>query len=76
MAQLEAGGFSLDAVARSGQVFTWRQLDEGRWLVASGARRCVLSQESSTLEVSRVSGGDPDESELSDWRRYLALDED
>ena len=76
MAQLEAEGFSLDAVARSGQVFTWRQLDEGRWLVASGARRCVLSQEEDALEVSRVSGGEPDEDELSYWRHYLALDED
>lgn len=71
-----AGDFSLDAVARSGQVFTWRQAKGGRWLVASGARRCLLAQEGDELEVRGTRGEEPTADDLAYWKHYLALDMD
>ena len=69
-----AKGLSLDAVARSGQVFTWRQTEDGRWLVASGERRCVLAQEDDELEVRGIRGEEPAADDLAYWGQYLALD--
>ena len=80
MATFETGDFSLRAIADSGQVFTWRELGRGRadarYLVASGTRRCVVSQRGPKVVVLTPSGGQPSPSSLSYWRRYLALDVD
>ncbi len=77
MASIETTLFSLDAIAASGQVFTWRQADDG-WLVASGRRRCLLSQEGDAecgvVCVRRANGDEVDGEELAFWRHYLALD--
>ena len=79
MASIETTLFSLDAIAASGQVFTWRRVKDG-WLVASGRRRCLLSQEGSaekgTIYVRQANGDDVDADELAFWRHYLALDVD
>ncbi|MGI6032170.1 MAG: DNA glycosylase [Coriobacteriales bacterium] len=75
MAVIEARPLSLDAIAASGQTFTWRR-HGGSWLVASGARRCLLSQKDGAVEVTRPDGGEPDPDELAYWKRYLALDLD
>ena len=71
-----AKGLSLDAVARSGQVFTWHQAENGRWLVTSGTRQCVLAQKDDVLEARGVHDGKPTADDLSYWRHYLALDMD
>lgn len=80
MATFETSDFSLRAIADSGQVFTWRELDRGRadarYLVASGARRCVASQRGARVTILTPSGGQPSASSLSYWRRYLTLDVD
>ena len=79
MAAIETTLFSLDAIAASGQVFTWRRVEDG-WLVASGERRCLLSQEGDAEKgvvfVRRADGSDVDADELAYWRHYLALDVD
>lgn len=79
MAAFETTFFSLDAIAASGQVFTWRRDADG-WLVASGRRRCLLSQEGDaekgTVRVRRADGAEVDGDELAYWRHYLALDVD
>lgn len=79
MAVLETTFFSLEAIAASGQVFTWRRVADG-WLVASGRRRCLLSQEGDAEKdvvfVRRADGSDVDADELAYWRHYLALDVD
>ncbi len=79
MATIETALFSLDAVATSGQVFTWRQVENG-WLVASGHRRCLLSQkggaEQGAVCVRRANGEDVEIGELAFWCHYLALDVD
>lgn len=79
MAAIATTLFSLDAIATSGQVFTWRRAKDG-WLVASGRRRCLLSQEGDaekgTVYVRQANGDDEDADELAFWRHYLALDED
>jgi len=76
MARMVAKDLSLDAVARSGQVFTWHQAESGRWLVTSGPRQCVLAQKDDVLEVCGVSGEEPSAGDLAYWRHYLALDMD
>lgn len=76
MARMMAKGLSLDAVARSGQVFTWHQAADKRWFVTSGARRCVLAQQGDGLEVRGVRGEELTASDLTYWRHYLALDMD
>ena len=79
MAVLETTFFSLEAIAASGQVFTWRRVADG-WLVASGRRRCLLSQEGDAekgiVRVRRADGAEVDGDELAYWRHYLALDVD
>ena len=79
MATIETTLFSLDAIAASGQVFTWRRA-RGGWLVACGRRRCLVSQkgdaERGTVCVRRADGGDPEGDELAFWCHYLALDVD
>ncbi len=79
MAAIETTFFSLDAIAASGQVFTWQRTEDG-WLVASGKRRCLLSQEGDaekgTVCVRRANGDEVDANELTYWRHYLALDTD
>jgi N-glycosylase/DNA lyase len=76
VAELYVELFSLDAIAASGQVFTWRRADGDGWRVASGNRTCLLSQEGGKLSVAREDGSEPDADELAFWRRYLALDVD
>jgi N-glycosylase/DNA lyase len=79
MAAIATTLFSLDAIAASGQVFTWRRTEDG-WLVASGERRCLLSQEGDAEKgvvfVRRADGSDVNADELAYWRHYLALDVD
>lgn len=75
MAMIEAEPLSLDAIAASGQTFTWRRRDDA-WLVASGTHRCLLTQRDGAVEVTRADGEGPDEDELAYWRHYLALDLD
>lgn len=79
MAAIVTTLFSLDAIAASGQVFTWRRAKDG-WLVASGERRCLLSQEGDAEKgvvfVRRADGSDVNADELAYWRHYLALDVD
>lgn len=80
MAKIEAADFSLEAIAASGQVFTWRKLPEGRadarYLIASGKRRCCVSQRGRTITILTPSGAQPSPSALSYWTHYLALDQD
>lgn len=79
MAAIATTLFSLDAIATSGQVFTWRHAENG-WLVASGHRRCLLSQEGDaekgTVYVRHMDESEVDTDELAFWRHYLALDVD
>jgi N-glycosylase/DNA lyase len=75
MATVEAEPLSLDAIAASGQTFTWRRHSDS-WLVASGSHRCLLTQRNDTVEVTRANGEEPDADELAYWRHYLALDLD
>ncbi|MCH4053614.1 MAG: hypothetical protein LKG38_05315 [Atopobiaceae bacterium] len=75
MAWLDVALFSLDAIAASGQTFTWRR-DGDAWLVASGARTCSLAQEGGRLRIARRDGSEPSSAELAYWQRYLALDQD
>ena len=79
MAAIATTLFTLDAIATSGQVFTWRHAENG-WLVASGHRRCLLSQEGDaekgTVYVRHMDESEVDTDELAFWRHYLALDID
>ena len=75
MATMGASPLSLDAIAASGQTFTWRRRGDA-WLVASGERRCLLSQGDGTVGVTLADGGEPDADDLAYWARYLALDLD
>lgn len=79
MAAIATTLFSLDAIAASGQVFTWRRAKDG-WLVASGHRRCLLSQEGDAekgaVYVHRADGDKVNADELAFWHHYLALDMD
>lgn len=75
MTIIEANPLSLDAIATSGQTFTWRRRN-GSWLVASGSHRCILSQRDGAVEITNTDDGEPDADELAYWKRYLALDLD
>lgn len=69
-------GFSLDAIAASGQVFTWRRVGEGAYLVASGARLCRAEQAGGRLTLADPGGGGLAPADQAYWRHYLALDDD
>lgn len=70
------GDFDLDAIAASGQAFTWTRLGSGDYIIASGDRRCRATQDVSTLALSDVRGGALGPEELDLWHHYLALDQD
>lgn len=74
--ECEVTDFSLEAIATSGQVFTWSRLGRSTWRIASGARLCVASQEGGHLMLERQDGGEPAAADRAYWRHYLALDDD
>lgn len=76
MAELAVEEFSLEAIALSGQVFTWHRLGKDRYRIASGTRVCVAQQRGSTLRLTCQDGFEPSDEDLARWCRYLALDDD
>jgi N-glycosylase/DNA lyase len=75
MATIPTEHLSLDAIAASGQTFTWRRSGDA-WLVASGGRRCLMSQAGTSLSITTADGSEPSEDGLAYWTHYLALDQD
>ncbi|MBQ2698110.1 MAG: hypothetical protein IJF59_05480 [Clostridia bacterium] len=67
---LPAPSFDLDKIADSGQVFRWRRLGAGRFLLCTADRAALAVQEGETLQLTC-----PEES-LPFWRHYLDLDGD
>ncbi|MDY4650966.1 MAG: DNA glycosylase [Atopobiaceae bacterium] len=78
--RIETSDFSLQAIAASGQVFTWQELPSGRsdarFLIASGRHRCIASQKGSMLTILTPSGAQPSPAVHAYWRHYFALDQD
>ena len=63
--------FQLDDIANSGQVFRWRQLEPGGYLLLSGRRAAVARQpQENLLELTCP----PQDTAF--WTHYLALDDD
>lgn len=78
--RIKTSDFSLQAIAASGQVFTWQELPSGRsdarFLIASGRHRCIASQKGSILTILTPSGAQPSPAVHAHWRHYFALDQD
>jgi N-glycosylase/DNA lyase len=78
----EAHDFDLDAIFRSGQVFTWRPLEPASsgwgtgYLVSSGQRRCRVGQSGGTLALLDADGGALPQEDAPYWEHYFALDAD
>ena len=63
--------FDIGQIARSGQCFRFRLLDEGRWALAAGGRYLEISQQG-----QRVTFDCPAEEFETVWRPYFDLDAD
>lgn len=68
--------FSLPAIARSGQTFTWQPRGGDGYLVSSGTRRCLATQRGRRLVVLSETGTELDEADRRGWEHYFALDRD
>lgn len=78
MASFTVKDFSLSAIAKSGQVFTWhavQKADATSYLIASGQQLCLAQQTGNTLSLSQSDGSELSAEELNYWRHYLALDD-
>ena len=63
--------FDIGQIARSGQCFRFRPLDEGRWALIAGGRYLEISQQG-----QRVTFDCPAEEFETVWRPYFDLDAD
>lgn len=77
MVTWEAKEFSLEAIAASGQVFTWQPQSgiRSQWRITSGKRVCMASQAEDKLCLRWPDKKQPSEEELRYWRHYFALDD-
>lgn len=67
--------FDLDAIAASGQTFTWSKLGPEAWRIVSGDHVVTAEQNGERLALSPVASRfRPGEAAF--WEHYLALDED